>query len=386
MDKWLKQRAELIKSAKSLIDARKSADQNLSDDDRAHLEKLSNQVEEIDALIEGGRKDAALLEHFKGRRPGPKLSGAGDDPEVVGLELKSISPAGIRSMAHKFAQQATDGSKSFEMLSAGGTSAMLVELAALPQAPNSLLEVIPQRKLVSPPQFRFLQQRVRANNAAPVAPGDTKPTTPISIEPIESSLRVIAHMSEPVDKYIWSDVVGLAGFVQGELQYGLYQALEAQALNGNGTAPNLHGILGTSGLLNQPFSTDISRSVRAAITKLETAGYTPAAVAMSPADWESVETSVTTGSGEFVLPNSPVDRANQKLWGVRVVLSNALPAKTALLLGQDTCWIGTDGIVALDIDKSTGFDKNQIRFRLEGRWETAVTRPSGIAKVATAAA
>ncbi|WP_018178507.1 phage major capsid protein [Jongsikchunia kroppenstedtii] len=383
MDKWLKQRAELLRSAKSLIDARKSADQELSTDDRAHLQKVSDQVDELDQKIDAARRDAPIAAKFGEHRPGPNLPGSTGDEA---LARKSVTDEGIRAMARKFATQATGGAKSFEMLGdGGGTSAMVIELASLPQAPNTLLEVIPQKPLASPPLFKFLQQRVRSNNAAPVATGGTKPTTPMSLETVESSLRVVAHMSEPIDKYILGDVNGLYNFMQGELRYGLFQTLEAQVLGGDGVAPNLHGILGTSGLLNQAFNTDISRSVRSAITKLESTGYTPAAVAMSPADWEAVETSVTTGSGELVLPNTPVDRANQRLWGVRVVLSNALPAKTALLLGQDTCWIATDGVVAFDIDRSIGFAKNEIQFRLEGRWETAVTRPSGIAKVATAA-
>ncbi|MGB3698555.1 MAG: phage major capsid protein [Gordonia sp. (in: high G+C Gram-positive bacteria)] len=392
MDKWLKQREDLLRSAKSLIDARKSADQALSADDRAHLKSVEDQIGQLDAKIDAVRRDAPLAAQFKSAQSGPVTPGSQGDgshyDDLSDFAAKSINPAvTAKGLARQYVKAAktgeATGEKAFSL--AGGTSDLVVELATLPQRPTSILQVIPQRLLEAPPTFKYLQQQVRATSAAPVAPGAAKPVSTMGLVPQSGELRVIAHLSEAVDKYLLADVSELGAFIQAEMQYGLFTALEDQVVNGSGTAPALQGLLGTSGVLTQTFGTDLLGTLRSAITKVESAGYVPASFVLSPTDWEKVETTVTAGSGEYLFASSPVDRAARTVWGVPVVTSTTTPAGKAVLLSQDTCWLATDGKVALDLDTSKGFSTNEVTMRVEGRWDLAVTRPSGIVAIDTAA-
>jgi signal peptide peptidase SppA len=59
--------------------------------------------------------------------------------------------------------------------------------------------------------------------------------------------RTIAHWLK-LQKQSLEDVPALRAVIENRLRYGVQRRLEAQVLNGNGTAPNLRGILQTSGI------------------------------------------------------------------------------------------------------------------------------------------
>lgn len=152
----------------------------------------------------------------------------------------------------------------------------------------------------------------------------------------------------------------LAGFVQGELNWGLFTALEQQVISGNGTGENMTGLLNTSGVLTQSFGADLLATLRSAITKVESTGFAPDVIALSPADWETIETSQTSGSGEYLFASSPVDRAARKVWGVQVALSRHSRKVKRCYLSRDTVALYTDGRIAYDLDKSQGFSTNEV--------------------------
>ena len=386
MEKWLKQRAELLKSANVLIDARKSANQELSAEDRQYLQGKSDAIADLDAKIAAARKDAPILDALNQHVPGPQTPGSQDQHQGGDdYAAKSIGPGTAGVVARQLVKSATgpDGQKAL-VTGGTGTSDLVVGLSALPQVPNTLLSVIPQVRLTSPPTYRYLRQTVRTNNAAPVAAGAEKPVSPMSLVEVDGRLRVIAHLSEPIGVYTLQDVATLNGFVQSELHYGLFAALEDQVLNGDGTGENLTGLLETSGVLTQAVGADLLATLRSAVTKVESGGYVPSTFVLSPADWETAETSTTAGSGEYLLSSSPVDRAARRIWGVPVAVSTALDAGQAVLLSQDSVKLYTDGRIAYDLDKSQGFSTNEVVARLEGRWDLAVERPAGIVSITTA--
>lgn len=250
----------------------------------------------------------------------------------------------------------------------------------------SITDVLPVTKRTGP-TWRYLRQNSRALNAAPVAQGAEKPTSVIGVETIDGQASVIAHLSEPVDKFVLGDNAALVRFVADELVYGLDKALEAQALSGNGTAPNLRGLLNTSGVQVQAFATNILTSVRKAITSAETLGYEPSVLFIRPDDWETLELLATTDAA-LSYRGVPIDQMERRIWGLRAVLSTALPAKTAVVLDPAAVSVDVVGS-AVDIEWDTGgelFAHNQTRVRVEGRFGLSVYRPEAITKVATQAA
>lgn len=310
----------------------------------------------------------------------------GDDDSTGFVSLRT---PGVKSdLTTRFGSElGTPGLKSLVDLESPYTSIPMDPTPyRIEQAPTSFLEVLPaiNRGVV----YRYLRQTARANNAAPVAPGGLKPTSSYALEPVDGRLHVIAHVSEPIDKYGLSDGASLAEFVQLEMVDGLHDAVEGQLIHGDGTGENLRGIANTPGIQTQALVTNPILTARAAITKVEVLGYTPYYFVLNPLDWEAVETT-QLDAGQFVLNGEgsrngvPVDMAARRLWGVPVTVTTGVPAGTGWLLSSGVAQVATDGGLhtewssAIDDD----FGRNQVRLRVEGRFDLAVTRPLGIVKL-----
>jgi hypothetical protein len=152
----------------------------------------------------------------------------------------------------------------------------------MPRLPVSILECLQLVPRTSP-SYSTLRQTVRTNNAAIVAPGATKPTSIFTVVPILNSLKVFAHLSDPIDTYLLADNVALQGFLQAELLYGLTQAVESEVINGAGTAGHLTGFLATSGIQSQAAGAGSITTLRSAATALETRRTHPRRVPPQPA-------------------------------------------------------------------------------------------------------
>jgi HK97 family phage major capsid protein len=236
-----------------------------------------------------------------------------------------------------------------------------------------------------PREYSYFTQTTRTNNAAPVAPGGTKPTSVYTLDRVEESLTVIAHLSEAIDKYWLQDGPSLAQFVRDELLYGLMFELEDQILNGDGTGINFTGLANTSGIQTQALvGTDLLATTRRALTDLETLGLSPAYFVFSAPDWEAIE---MAAAAQFAAnPNiNPVTPMSRRLWGLPVVTTVSQAAETGYLIAADSVALRTDTQgVAIEWDTSIGFTVNTVRARCEGRFGLTVLRPPGVVKIALA--
>ncbi len=123
------------------------------------------------------------------------------------------------------------------------------------------------------------------------------------------------------------------------------------------------------------------------MTKAEAAGYAPSVAVLRPEGWETIE--LTAASDEAVaFRGVPIDTLERKIWGLRVVLSTALPAKAGLVL--DPSAVSIDTLGGLDVEWSTEsgelFSHNQLPARVETRIGISVYQPAAIYRVATQAA
>ncbi|QHN18593.1 HK97 family phage prohead protease [Gordonia amarae] len=250
----------------------------------------------------------------------------------------------------------------------------------------SLLDVIPTERRTGP-TYRYLRQNSRALSAAAVASGAVKPTSSLGTETVDNTVSVVAHLSEPIDKFVLEDAAQLQRFVADEMLYGLDVAISAQVLSGNGTAPNQRGILNTSGVQVTPFVSNVLVSIRKAITSQESLGYSPSVLVISPQDWETLELLAATDAA-LSYRGVPLDQGERKIWGLRAVLDVTLPAKTALVLDPAAVSIDTVGGIDVEWTSEAGelFSRNQVQARVETRIGVSVYQPSAIVKVGTAAA
>ena len=235
--------------------------------------------------------------------------------------------------------------------------------------------------------YTFLRQVTRENNAAPVADQAQKPTSIYTIQEVEGRYRVIAHLSEPVPQRFFHDDKTLADFLAKEMANGLEEEVEAQILTGDGVGENLTGILNTSGIHAQPFTTDLLTTTRKALTQLQSKGVTPTAWALNPADAEAFDLlREGTGDGAFLL-GGPGSAAGTSLWTLPRVPSVAVPVGTAVLADWEGAELKTRQGATLHVDVSgEHFDKNTVRFRVEGRYGLAVVQPAAFVEVSLTSA
>lgn len=259
---------------------------------------------------------------------------------------------------------------------------------------ETVLQIIP-REPATGDAFSYLRETVRQHMARPVAIGERKPQSTYTLERVDDRIRTIAHLSEPISKNWLSDAPMLRGYLDNVLRAGVLLEVEFQILQGSGVDEDLPGILNQSGVLVQVFDSDILTTTRKAVTLLENRPVTPTAWIFNPTDWETVELSKASGSGEFLVDGSPVDRARRRLWGLPVALTLGIPEGTALVAdwrsavslmereGTVVDWSEAFHIGAgsYDEEDSTGFQTNQVQFRAEGRWGMSVNRPGAICEV-----
>jgi HK97 family phage major capsid protein len=164
-----------------------------------------------------------------------------------------------------------------------------------------------------------------------------KPESAMTFAVVSAIVETIAHMI-PITRRAAADGGQVMQMVNAFLLYGLKEEEEDQILNGNGTTPNLRGILQTVGINTVGSAgTDID-AVVAAIAAVREDRREPTALVIHPNDWYSTGfllaktgDGVTSAANYLVGdPRASLDQLNQ-LWGLRVVVTPAMTEGTALV-------------------------------------------------------
>lgn len=110
---------------------------------------------------------------------------------------------------------------------------------------------------------------------------------------------------------------------------------------------------------------------------------------MNPVDWMAIETS-TLSAGAYVLAEAnqavPVNGAARRLWGQPVVTTVGQAPGTGWFVNSDAVELRTDqGVEVRWAETGDDFQRNQIRCRVEGRFDLVVSRPNGVVRFALTA-
>ena len=253
--------------------------------------------------------------------------------------------------------------------------------------------------------YVYLEETTFTNNAGEIAEsGDISSANEGALAFTErtESIRKIATFL-PVTDELLADVSGIQGYVNSRLTTMMRLRMDNQLLNGDGSAPNLTGVLNKSGINTFDYSSysgELNRlgQVYQAITEIRKDSFVePDSVIMHPSDWYQIVTAVTdqagTSSAGYASKNPLIVAAGgfggdvaAKLWGLNVVPSTAIAEGTALVGkfgGGDAAQIvmrqGVD--LAVSDSHSDFFAKNQLAIRLTMRMGFVVYKPTAFCSI-----
>lgn len=255
------------------------------------------------------------------------------------------------------------------------------------QRPLRLLDLIPSAPM-SGSNIPYTVESGVFTDAAETAEAATKPEAGVTYTDAESIARVIAGWMK-LPKPALSDVPALRGIIDQRLRYIVLRRLEAQIINGNGTAPNLRGILATSGIGAVTYDAGelAADQILNGIVNVLLADATADGILMHPTDWAAVLKVKAAGDGHYYSAG-PFSVTPQVIWGVPLIPSPAVPAGM-VLVGDFSIGVQLfvrEGIQVLFSDSDgTDFIQNRVTLLGEGRFALPVWRPSAFSSVDIAA-
>ncbi|NLI84424.1 MAG: HK97 family phage prohead protease [Propionibacterium sp.] len=376
---WAGRRYGALDAAQAIIDKAAHEGRDLTDSEAVEIAEHHDAVKTIDATLEESRRLQEALDGLGN----PRGQGA-KQGRVTRLSFKGLGPR----MATGMLDYSRRVGLSKGLVPAGESviAIMPQEVSPLPSAegerPPRLLDVLPSAK--RPAAYSYLRQAVvgEPGAAGVVAPGELKPTKRLNVRRTDDRLRVVAVLSEPVDRFLLDDETSLNTWVAAELADAVLSALEDEILNGDGTGEHFTGLANTSGIQTQPFVTDPLVTVRHGLSKLQTLGIDASTVALSATDWLAIQTTRNASGGFDV--GGPIDATAQTAWGIPVVVVPGLDAGAGWVIGADTILLSYDHEAALRIDWGTpgdAFTRNQLVGRVEGRFNLDVLRPHGVVQL-----
>jgi HK97 family phage major capsid protein len=235
--------------------------------------------------------------------------------------------------------------------------------------------------------IEYYEETTFTNAGAPVAEGGTAPESVEGFTLRTETVRDIEN-SIPATRQSLDDVAFLESQLRGRISFGVKRAEENQLLNGNGTPPQITGLLNRSGIQTQALGADPQPdAIYKAMQKIRGSagsGFAePTAVVINPNNWTPIR--LLRSAADLYIWGSPADpQALERIWGKEIRQTTAITAGTALV-GAFRPWaevIRRQGItVELSSEHSTFFVERKVMILAYERLALAVYRPSAFATV-----
>ena len=228
--------------------------------------------------------------------------------------------------------------------------------------------------------YTFVSLTDKTDAFAAVAEGGAKPLNDYTETMVTVPLTKVAGvLKESMELIEDADFVAQASENRGVFK--LQRKIEDQILNGNGTSPNMTGILATSGI--GTITTGISEAnLLNAIEKVMTdSGYAADGIIMNPADYAS-RVSATLSAKRSLFGTD-----YNTFMGLPIVKSDLIASGTAIVgnFKQAATLVGKGGVrVEIANQNEDDFIKNLFAVRIEQRCALAVRVPAAFVKVYTA--
>jgi HK97 family phage major capsid protein len=234
--------------------------------------------------------------------------------------------------------------------------------------------------------IEYTREASFTNSAAETAEGASKPESAITFSLVNMPVSTVAHWIK-ISRQLAADNAALAAYVNNRMRYGVNRKVETQLVTGDGTAPNISGILDSgnytahgylSGALGSTFAKLVL--IRKMMADSWAAGYPADAILLNPVDWAAIEIELlTTAAGQTRV--SVDQNGTTRLFGIPVIQSVGMTADMVAVgaFGQAYTVYNREGVtVELSESDSDNFTKNLITIRAERRLALASEVPAAV--------
>ena len=396
MDKIAAKRTELKSVFESDTDGKYTSEQK--EEIKSRNDELAELVEDLSIEKKKSQNEKALEEDSK---PVAEMPLASQEAEVktVGQlftesdAYKNYVGTGVKGIDSKIETKTTLTTTGYppETLRQPG---ILETPLRDPNAVISLFDIINTDQNA----FSYLEETTFTNNAAEAAEGSAVGEAALAFTEKTEAIRKMGVFI-PVTDELLADEAGIQGYLNSRLQTMINLRLDSQLLNGDGTAPNIEGLLdaGKSSVGSSDFNSyngNLGRigKIYDAITDIRVNAFTePDAIIMHPSDWNQIVTSVNdvTTSGSlnplFVVAGGFGADAAPTIWGLKVVPTTAIANNTMIVGkfggGEAANVVMRQGIeLAVTDSHSDFFIKNQLAIRATMRVGFPVYRQAAFHK------
>jgi HK97 family phage major capsid protein len=227
----------------------------------------------------------------------------------------------------------------------------------------------------------YYEETTFTNAAATVAEGAAKPESALDFTERTDTVRKIATWIPATSEFL-EDNAGMRSYLEGRLRFMVEREEEDQLLNGDGTAPNISGILDRA--IQTVTSTNDIDAIYRAITEVRVDGLAePTALVIHPLSWANIRLA-KDGNDRYYGDGPFGPLQGDRLWG--------LPVRVTPLIAEGTALVGAfrpfaqvfrkGGIrVVASTEHSTYFTENKVAILAEERLALAVYRPSAFCSV-----
>lgn len=226
------------------------------------------------------------------------------------------------------------------------------------------------------------------NDAAETREGAQKPESDQDFELVSVPVRTIAHFIK-ISKQVMDDAPAVQTYIDRRLRHGVLNRLQTQVVNGNGTSPNIAGILATGNSTTVTAATadndfDFANKLKYAVIAAE---YSPSVYMINPQDWGRMERlKKGTGDASYIGQEGAINYLQNglipTLWGLPVVASNAIPAGTLICASSDAMMLWQRSGVLVEAFEQDGdnVQKNLVTIRAEMRGAFSVFQAAAVQK------
>jgi HK97 family phage major capsid protein len=233
----------------------------------------------------------------------------------------------------------------------------------------------------------YSRENVYTNAAAETAEAGAGPESSVTFTLVQQPTSTITHWLK-VSKQLAADNTALVAYINTRLAWGVQRRVDSQLVNGNGTSPNISGLLQSGNFTPHGYTAATvgtplprHRIIRRVISDLRAAGYVPNAILLNPADWLAFDLDLLASTPAAL---SSMDIANgflPMLFGVPVIESSSVTVDTFAVL--DTLAAGSiydrqEVEIEVSESDSDNFTKNLITVKATRRLAFAIEQTAAV--------